>query len=49
VGQSLALGYVPAQFATTDERFDVEILGEMFPARVHTTPLYDPNGGRMRS
>ena len=49
VGQSLAMGYVPAETATTDERFDIEILGEMFPARVHTAPLYDPNGGRMRS
>ena len=49
VGHSMALGYVPAEFAATDERFDVEILGEMFPARVHTMPLYDPNGGRMRS
>ena len=49
VGQSMALGYVPTEIATTDERFDVEILGEMFPARVQTTPLYDPNGGRMRN
>ena len=49
VGQSMAMGYVPTENAVTDERFDVEILGEMFPARVHTTPLYDPNGGRMRS
>ena len=49
VGQSMAMGYVPTEVAMTDERFDVEILGEMFPARVHATPLYDPNGGRMRS
>ena len=48
VGQSMAMGYVPTAMAATDERFDVEILGEMFPARVQTTPLYDPNGGRMR-
>jgi len=48
VGQSMAMGYVPTETAATDERFDVEILGEMFPARVQTTPLYDPNGGRMR-
>ena len=49
VGQSMAMGYVPTEMAATDERFDVEILGQMFPARVQTTPLYDPNGGRMRS
>ena len=49
VGQSMAMGYLPTEIATTDERFDVEILGEMFPARVQTTPLYDPNGGRMRN
>ena len=48
VGQSMALGYVPTAIAATDERFEIEILGEMFPARVETTPLYDPNGGRMR-
>ena len=49
VGQSMAMGYVPAEVAATDERFEIEILGEMFPARVHTAPLYDPHGGRMRS
>ena len=48
VQQSMAMGYLPAESATTDERFDIEILGEMFPARVQTAPLYDPNGGRMR-
>ena len=47
-GCSMAMGYVPAELAATDERFEVEILGEMFPARVRTAPLYDPNGGRMR-
>ena len=48
VGCSMAMGYVPTALASTDERFEIEILGEMFPARVQTTPLHDPNGGRMR-
>ncbi|MEO1776057.1 MAG: FAD-dependent oxidoreductase [Pseudomonadota bacterium] len=48
VGQSIALGYLPTEMAKTGEEVAVEILGEMFPARVETTPLYDPNGGRMR-
>ena len=49
VACSMALGYVPTEIAATDERFEIEILGERFPARVQTTPLYDPNGERMRS
>ena len=49
VACSMALGYVPTEIAVSDARFDVEILGERFPARVQTMPLYDPNGERMRS
>ncbi|MEM7742092.1 MAG: FAD-dependent oxidoreductase [Pseudomonadota bacterium] len=48
-GQSMAMGYVPTALAAQDESVDVEILGERFPARIVTSPVYDPNGGRMRA
>ncbi len=28
--------------------FEIEILGEMRPARLVTEPLYDPKGARLR-
>ncbi len=49
VGHSVALGYVPPELAGDGEAFEIELLGEMKPARVVAAPLYDPNGGRMRS
>ena len=48
VGKSVALGYVPPELAGDGEAFEIELLGEMKPARVVAAPLYDPNGGRMR-
>jgi len=48
VKKSVALGYVPAALAKPDTSFEVEILGEMRPARIQPQPLYDANGGRMR-
>ena len=49
VGKSMALGYVPAADAVGGAKLEVEILGEMFAAEVQGAPVYDPNGGRMRS
>jgi dimethylglycine dehydrogenase len=48
VGKSMALGYVPPELAVDDTELEVEILGAKYPARVTSTALYDPNGGRMR-
>lgn len=48
VKRSVALGYVPAALAKPETPFEVEILGEMRPARIQPQPLYDANGGRMR-
>ena len=48
VQKSVALGYVPAALAETEEAFEIEILGEMRPARIQHQPLYDPNGGQMK-
>ena len=50
-GNSVALGYVPAHLAdgsAGDDGFEVEILGQMRPARLQREPLYDPAGERMR-
>ena len=50
VDKSLAQGYVPASLATdtSTNAFEVEILGERRKATVITTPLFDPEGHRMR-
>jgi dimethylglycine dehydrogenase len=49
VGNSIALGYVPASVADATERFEIEILGERRRAVRCARPLYDPDGLRMRS
>ena len=48
VGRSMAMAYVPADRAADGTALQVEINGERFAARVVTTPLHDPAGGRMR-
>ncbi|WP_420397653.1 GcvT family protein [Nioella sp.] len=47
-GQSLAMGYVDAAHATPGSELEVEILGEMYKARVLDGPSYDANGANMR-
>ena len=47
--ESVAMGYVPAGIADASDGFEVEILGELRPARIQTEALYDPAGERMRS
>ena len=49
VQKSVALGYVPTALAGDGQQLTVEINGEMFSAEVQGQPLYDSNGGRMRS
>ncbi|MEL6996984.1 MAG: FAD-dependent oxidoreductase [Pseudomonadota bacterium] len=49
VGQSMAMGYVPTGLAKGGEQVQIEILGEMFPAEIQGAPVYNPNGGRMRT
>jgi dimethylglycine dehydrogenase len=48
VKKSMAMGYVPTALAKHGTRLEVELLGEFYPATVTTTPLHDPNGGKMR-
>lgn len=48
VGESLALGYVrPAAFEA-EAAVEVEINGELRPARMMTGARFDPSGARMR-
>ncbi|MFV1877178.1 GcvT family protein [Nioella sp.] len=47
-GQSLAMGYVDAAHAAPGSELEVEILGEMYKARVLDGPSYDANGAHMR-
>lgn len=49
MGRSVALGYVPAELANAGTRFDVELMGRLCPAEVLGAPLYDAEGGKMRS
>jgi len=48
VARSLAAGYVPSALAREGARFEIDILGEMRAATVRLTPLYDPQGARLR-
>jgi len=47
-GQSVALGFVPSDQAVEGLEVEIEILGEMRPARLVTTPLFDADTARMR-
>ncbi len=49
VGKSVGLGYVPTELAKAGTQVEVEIMGESYPAEILDKPLYDANGGRMRS
>ncbi|MBF9041932.1 FAD-dependent oxidoreductase [Rhodobacterales bacterium HKCCE4037] len=47
-GKSIALGFVPRDKATEGLAVEIEILGQMRPARLITEPLFDADGARMR-
>lgn len=47
-GTSVALGFLPTEDIRDDLEVSIEILGNMRPARVITTPLFDADGVRMR-
>ena len=46
--KSVAQGFVPVPQATEGLAVEIEILGQMRPARLITTPLFDADGARMR-
>ena len=45
---SVALGLVPVEMIEEGAEFDIEILGDLRPARLISEPLFDPEGARMR-
>ncbi|MGJ8556145.1 MAG: glycine cleavage T C-terminal barrel domain-containing protein, partial [Sulfitobacter geojensis] len=47
-GTSVALGFVPRVRAVEGLEVEIEILGQMRPATLITTPLFDPKGTAMR-
>ena len=46
--ESIALALIPRGMAREGLTVEIEILGEMRPAILITTPLFDPDGSRMR-
>jgi len=49
VKKSMALGYVPAALSKQDTVLEVEINGKLYKAHVTDKPLYNANGGKMKS
>jgi dimethylglycine dehydrogenase len=47
-GTSIALGFMPADRIAACPAVEIEILGQMRPARMITEPLFDPEGQKMR-
>lgn len=48
VRRTIGLAYVPPAMSAPGTTVEVEILGQRRPATVVSSPLYDPEGGRMR-
>jgi dimethylglycine dehydrogenase len=49
VQRSLALGYVPKEYAELGSGFEIEILGELCKATRQAAAAFDPDGSRMRA
>ncbi len=47
-GKSIALGFLPTALIADGLAVEIEILGQMRPATLITTPLFDADGARMR-
>ncbi len=47
-GKSIAQGFVPPALAREGLKVQIEILGQMRPAHLITTPIFDADGARMR-
>jgi dimethylglycine dehydrogenase len=47
-GLSVAIGFLPVDLIAEGLEVEIEILGDMRPARLVTEPLFDPDGTRMR-
>lgn len=49
VKKSMALGYLPSKLAKHNTVVDIEINGILYSAKITEKPLYDDNGGRLKS
>jgi dimethylglycine dehydrogenase len=47
-GHSIALGFLPTNQIADGLKVEIEILGQMRPAQLINTPLFDADGARMR-
>ncbi len=48
VQKSIVLAYLPPELVEEGNQFEVEILGNRYPATLAAKPLYDPTGAKMR-
>ena len=49
VGQWLAYGYLPLEFAAAGTQVEVIYFGQRYPATVTTEPVYNPDGSKLKS
>ncbi len=49
IKKSMAMGYVPVNFANNGSELDIEINGSFYKSIVQSKPLYDPSGEKMKS
>jgi dimethylglycine dehydrogenase len=48
VGKSVAIGFLPSEMIAEGTEVEIEILGELRPAKAVMVPLFDPKAERMR-
>jgi dimethylglycine dehydrogenase len=46
--KSIAFGFLPIELVAEDLQVEIEILGEMIPARLYSVPLFDPQNEYLR-
>jgi dimethylglycine dehydrogenase len=46
--KSIAYGFLPTDLATEGREVEIEILGEMIPAKLYSQPLFDPDNSYLR-
>ncbi len=47
-GKSIAYGFLPIELIEENRQVEIEILGELIPARLYTQPLFDPKNEYLR-
>ncbi len=46
--RSIAFGFLPVELAEEGREVEIEILGDMIPAKLYTAPLFDPRNKYLR-